>query len=105
MKYEDRPDYSTLKYLFYDLLISQISITNNTIFTFDWFNDDTPQDEANNINDSIVNQTFAGGYFKNNKTNTFAPNENLIKLGESQISEINNINKENNFSKIKIFNK
>jgi hypothetical protein len=35
LKFEDRPDYSTLKSLFFDLLMQDHTIT--TEFTFDWF--------------------------------------------------------------------
>lgn len=41
LKYEDRPDYSTLKSLFYDLLMTQENINiHYPEFTFDWFEDD-----------------------------------------------------------------
>jgi len=82
LKFEDRPDYSTLKSLFYDLLISQVNITNTTEFIFDWFYEDTPYNEAKNEDENTQNQTFAG-YFKNSKQNTFAPNEKVILIGET----------------------
>ena len=81
LKFEDRPDYSTLKSLFYDLLISQVNITNTTDFMFDWFYEETPFNEAKNEDENAQNQTFAG-YFKNNKQNTFAPNEKVL-IGET----------------------
>lgn len=40
LKFEDRPDYSMLKSLFYDLLMSKVPFGNlNHEFTFDWFED------------------------------------------------------------------
>ena len=49
LKYEDRPDYTTLKSLFYDLLLQQINVNSfNPEFTFDWFEEkdgETRKDE------------------------------------------------------------
>jgi serine/threonine protein kinase len=40
LKYEDRPDYATLKSLFYDLLLQQINLNHYTNeFVFDWYDD------------------------------------------------------------------
>lgn len=86
LKFEDRPDYSTLKSLFYDLLMSQVQINNVMDFVFDWFTDETPFNEARNEDESIQNQTFSG-YFKNNKQNTFAPNEKAAFIGETPNNE------------------
>lgn len=86
LKFEDRPDYSTLKSLFYDLLISQVNITNTTEFIFDWLYDETPFNEARNEDDNMQNQTFAG-LFKTNKQSTFAPNEKLIFVGDNSQNE------------------
>ena len=41
LKYEDRPDYATLKSLFYDLLMQQENVSVGfPEFTLDWFEDD-----------------------------------------------------------------
>ena len=36
LKFEDRPDYTALKALFYDILIRETDIPINNEYTFDW---------------------------------------------------------------------
>ena len=93
LKFEDRPDYTTLKSLFYDLLMSQANITSGADFILDWLSEDTPFNEVKNDDDNPTNQTFAG-YFKNNKQNTFSQNEKSVITGgetpnDSQINDSN----------------
>lgn len=85
LKFEDRPDYSTLKSLFYELLIGQVDISSTTQFVFDWFYDETPFSENNNDEENTQNQTFAG-LSKQNKLSTFALNENK----SNNIAELSN---------------
>lgn len=54
LKYEDRPDYATLKSLFYDLLMKQEGVNlHYPEFTFDWLEDgkeDRKDEDGGNIN-------------------------------------------------------
>ena len=93
LKFEDRPDYSTLKSLFYDLLIAQVNISHTNEFVFDWFYDETPFKENRIEEENLQNQTFAG---RNNNTikSTFSPNDyksNYIPelLNENDYAESN----------------
>jgi len=70
LKFEDRPDYSTLKLLFYDLLLSQENITSSTEFVMDWFSDNNTNQNLNDINkgeDESNNQTFMENDIKKKK--------------------------------------
>jgi hypothetical protein len=60
LKFEDRPDYSTLKRIFYDLLIGQFNISSTTEFVFDWFYDVVPFNENKNEEENYQNQTLTG---------------------------------------------
>jgi len=87
LKFEDRPDYSTLKSLFYDLLISQANTSSTTEFIFDWFYEEPFCNEVKLEDESIQNQTFAG-HFKNGKQNTFTPNEKNLIIGDTSQNDI-----------------
>jgi len=39
MKFEDKPDYNSLKSLLFDVLLRDTPIPKNNIYTFDWFVD------------------------------------------------------------------
>jgi casein kinase 1 epsilon len=65
LKYEDRPDYATLKSLFYDLLMKQENVNiHYPEFTFDWLEDgkeDKKEEEGGNINLMYNNNKEQGG--------------------------------------------
>lgn len=96
LKFEDRPDYSTLKSLFYDLLISQPNVSSNTDFMFDWYYDETPfmEDKLEEA-ENPQNQTFAIN-MQNTLQNTTAVNEKNTFAGETPINE--NFSEDNNSS-------
>jgi casein kinase 1 epsilon len=51
LKYEDRPDYGTLKALFWDLLTNNgLNISNE--YMFDWYREENEEIEQNNQNDN-----------------------------------------------------
>jgi len=68
LKYEDRPDYTTLKYLFYNLLIPDDNIYNE--FVFDWFD----ENEDNKKDDEAI---AANSAFDFKKTSN---NQNLVTI-------------------------
>ena len=45
LKYEDRPDYTTLKSLFFELLIKEHEGIGQPEFTFEWFEDNKDVNE------------------------------------------------------------
>ena len=111
LKFEDRPDYATLKTLFAELLYSHVKI--GSLFTFDWFNDGK-KDELNNSksasvdNNLTLNNSGNASIFKNSNTpnpeilEQYAPNlyrdKYNINNGPSGITEtlkIENVLKEN----------
>ncbi len=61
LKFEDRPDYATLKSLFYDLIMQEEnSNMNYPEFTFDWYNDENNKEDKEN-------EKF-GAFLKNDNT-------------------------------------
>ncbi len=79
LKYEDRPDYATLKSLFYDLLMQQENVSVGfPEFTLDWFEDDNVEyrrDEdgilisitnVNKNSDDVVVVSLIFSFFKKN---------------------------------------
>jgi hypothetical protein len=57
LKYEDRPDYGTLKALFWDLLTNNgLSISNE--YMFDWYKEEHEEEEKNNQIESNKNNNI-----------------------------------------------
>lgn len=58
LKFEDRPDYATLKCLFYDLLMQQSSVNSiSPEFTFDWFVDANDEEQVKDRDDNLFGNT------------------------------------------------
>ena len=102
LRFEDRPDYATLKTLFAELLYAKIKI--GSVFTFDWFNDKELDKKENNEgnedggnNNGNNREVFDGegddgniqSIFKNKQTpnpdlnDQYNPNTFLDKLGRN----------------------
>lgn len=67
LKFEDRPDYATLKTLFAEILYSRVKI--GSVFTFDWFNDGR-KNNRDDLNSSKLNMDNNGALNSSNGNNT-----------------------------------
>lgn len=54
LKFEDRPDYASLKSLLFDLIASKENINNLPEYMFDWFIDDENPEEQEVFSDREV---------------------------------------------------
>ncbi len=63
LKYQDRPDYSALRSIFYSLLVLKTQNVKNGYYYFDWFeeiksdsesNDDDESSKSNKVNNEII---------------------------------------------------
>ena len=79
LKFEDRPDYATLKYLFYDLLVQQENISNYTEFTYDWYEDAKDENEDFMGTANAGNMTATGTKDQLLSLNNRSGNTNQVK--------------------------
>ena len=116
LKFEDRPDYSTLKSLFFDLLMQDYTI--NTEFIFDWFMEPEEEKEERekmrhkphfNINDggdesNIIDLTPMDGTITKKNTLTEKPKKEFYtpqynQYANTKTAEFNNSPNKSNDAK------
>jgi hypothetical protein len=83
LKFEDRPDYSTLKSLFFDLLMQDYSI--NTEFVFDWFLEPEEEKEERDRHNMKTKNAFNA-----NQLNASEEQNNIIDLTPMDIGSESN---------------
>jgi casein kinase 1 len=77
LKFEDRPDYNSLKGLLFDIIMSKETITSSPPeFMFDWFIDDENPEDNNINNENQLEVSFKIYFFKN----IFYVNRNIFLL-------------------------
>lgn len=77
LKFEDRPDYATLKTLFAEILFSRVKI--GSVFTFDWFNDGHKKDELNSSKSADNNLTLNNSGNVSIIKNSNTPNPEILE--------------------------
>ena len=92
LKYEERPDYNMMKCLLADLLLSKMSLTKTTTFSFDWFKDvnklEISDNEIEKKNDSS-NKSENLGNNDNKENEIIKPNYDKIPGNHPKIEEEN----------------
>lgn len=104
LKYQDRPDYSALKSIFYSLLVLKTQNVKNGYYYFDWF-EEIKSDSDSNDDESSKSNKVNNEIIENEEENHSLNNSNkeINKKKNSDDLKNHNIDEKGNLKEIYIF--